>query len=133
MSLMTPDEKLAQWMEDRSARETARARATDVLAASSDIWKLLGAGGAVALVLVLCFAPWHGTGNGNSRATQVSDPNAKFLSEYQTELGRHRELGSKLRLTPAEQREYLILDGRLGVKEGLMSKTDYEHQTGEKY
>jgi hypothetical protein len=131
MSLMNPDEKLAQWMEEREAREASHARATDVLAAGSDIWKLLGAGGAVALVLVLCFAPWHGTGN--SRATQVTDPNAKFLSEYQTELARHRELGSKLRLTQAEQREYLILDGRLGVKEGILSKTDYERQTGEKY
>ena len=134
MALMNPDEKLAQWMEEREAREAAHSRtAAGVMVAGSDLWKLVGAGGAVAIVLVLCFAPWHGTGNGRSRSTQVTDPNARFLSEYQNEMTRHRELGSKLRLTTAEQREYLILDSRLGVKEGILSKAEYERQTGEKY
>jgi hypothetical protein len=36
-------------------------------------------------------------------------------------------------MTPAEAREYLILDGRLGVKDGSWTIDQYERFTGQKY
>lgn len=52
---------------------------------------------------------------------------------YSQQVSRHRELGDKYNPTQEELREYLLLDGRLGVQEGQWSKDDFERWTKEKY
>lgn len=44
-----------------------------------------------------------------------------------------RSLGSKQYPTNAELREYVILEGRQGVREGQWTKGDFERYTGEKF
>jgi len=46
---------------------------------------------------------------------------------------RMREILDKGSPTPGEWREYLILDGRQGVREGQWSKEAFEKYTGTKF
>lgn len=65
--------------------------------------------------------------------TPARSANEMPQSEYGRESAHHAELGQKMYPTKEELREYLLLDGRLSVKEGQMSVQDYERYTGQKY
>lgn len=67
-------------------------------------------------------------------STPASFPGVNNLgSDHATDEARMRSLGSKQYPTNAELREYVILEGRQGVREGQWTKGDFERYTGEKF
>lgn len=54
-------------------------------------------------------------------------------SRLAAERARYAELGDKSFPSRSELREFLLMDGRLGVAEGEWSASDFEEYTGDKY
>src|SRR6185437_5626121 len=67
----------------------------------------------------------------NSPSSTWSPPSTK--SNYATDEARIQQLGEKRYATQSEIREYLNLDAKQSVREGAMSKSDFEQYTGQAF
>lgn len=143
---MTPHEQLAEWVaqrERREALERTNSRAVEFPVSPGTIMIVA----FIVLGLGLLLEPGKGAGSRAATSSVATSPghvpsgasigrpatrSAADMS-YAEQRSRHHELGNKYYPTQEEIREGLLLDGRLSVQEGKMSKEAFERYTKEKY